>query len=60
MLKSVGAVHLQTISVTVSQVHSRDDHVQPGHTGDCQTIRAAHQRAGLHDSAAVHRELCAD
>lgn len=39
------------------QVHSGDDHVQPGHTGDRQAQRAADQRARLHDGAPVYREL---
>lgn len=40
------------------QVHSRDDHVQPGYSGDSQAQWAADQRPRLYDCTAVNRELC--
>lgn len=39
------------------QVHSGDDHVQPGYSGDSQAQRAADERPSIHDRSAVHREL---
>lgn len=46
--------------ILLFQVHSRDDHVQPGYSGDSQAQWAADQRPGLHDCTSVNRELCHD